>query len=414
MGPIENRSLVAGVWQHIPPILPLPNSDLISIHKPITYVVTALVPMSGNIKRNRLKSSPNPFSMFNERQSMSLRSEILEQPAVLGNLVADQMSQVEKIAQAIRRRDISYIFLAARGTSDNAGRYANYLWGAINRMPLALATPSLFTLYQTPPRLKGALVVGISQSGESPDIVSVLAEARGQDCLTLAITNAPASPLACEADYVIDIHCGVESAVAATKTYTGEMMAIAMLAVALSNDHAHTLDLEAVPGWMTQALATEERIVRLAERYRYMDQCVVLGRGYNYCTAFEWSLKLKELTYVVADPYSSADFLHGPIAMVDQGFPVMAVAPGGSVYQTMLELLQRLRNQHAAELLVISDRDEALQLAQSPINLPSEIPEWLTPLVSIVQAQLFSYYLALTKGYDTEKPRSLHKVTRTE
>lgn len=257
-------------------------------------------------------------------------------------------------------------------------------------------------------------MVGVSQSGESPDIVSVLAEARRQDCLTLAITNAPASPLASEADYVIDIQCGVESAVAATKTYTGELMAIAMLAVALRTDHARTLDLEAVPGWMTQALAMEERIIHLAERYRYMDQCVVLGRGFNYCTAFEWSLKLKELTYVVADPYSSADFLHGPIAMVDQGFPVMAVAPGGSVYQTMLELLQRLRNQHAAELLVISDRDEALQLAQSPISLPSEIPEWLTPLVSIVQAQLFSYYLALTKGYDTEKPRSIHKVTRTE
>jgi glutamine---fructose-6-phosphate transaminase (isomerizing) len=345
---------------------------------------------------------------------MSLRSEILEQPAVLGNLVSGQMPQVEKIAQAIRRNDFSYVFLAARGTSDNAGRYANYLWGAMNRIPLALATPSLFTLYQTPPQLKGALVVGISQSGQSPDIVSVLAEARRQGCMTLAITNAPASPLAAEADYVIDIQCGIESAVAATKTYTGELMAIAMLAVALRSDRAGASDLESVPGWIAQALAWEEKISRLAERYRYMDQCVVLGRGYNYSTAFEWSLKLKELTYVVADPYSSADFLHGPIAMVDQGFPVMAVAPDGSVFSTMLELLQRLRTQPAAELLVISDKTEALQVAQSPIVLPAGIPEWLTPLVSIVPAQLFSYYLALTKGYDTEKPRSIHKVTLTE
>jgi glucosamine--fructose-6-phosphate aminotransferase (isomerizing) len=345
---------------------------------------------------------------------MSLRSEILEQPSVLGNLVSEQMPQVEKIAHAIRRKDFGYVFLAARGTSDNAGRYANYLLGAKNHMPLALATPSLFTFYQTPPKLKGALVIGISQSGQSPDIVSVLAEARRQDCMTLAITNAPASPLAAEADFVIDIQCGVESAVAATKTYTGELMAIAMLAVALNSDQAGASDLASVPGWIAQTLAWEEKISRLAERYRYMDQCVVLGRGYNYSTAFEWSLKLKELTYVVADPYSSADFLHGPIAMVDQGFPVMAVAPSGHVFQNMLELLQRLRTQHAAELLTISDREEAFQLAQSTISLPPGIPEWLTPLVSIVPAQLFSYHLALTKGFDTEKPRSIHKVTRTE
>jgi glutamine---fructose-6-phosphate transaminase (isomerizing) len=344
---------------------------------------------------------------------MSLHSEIFEQPVVLRNLLTSQFQTVQNIAAEIQARGIEYIFLAARGTSDNAGRYANYLWGAFNQLPTALATPSLFTIYKRPPRLKGALVVGISQSGQSPDIVSVLAEGKRQGCLTLAITNEPESPLAGRADFVIDIQAGHEAAVAATKTYTAEMMAIAMLAVALNGDRVNRQDLEMVPDHVEQVLALDELIAQVSERYRYMQQCVVLGRGYNYSTAFEWSLKLKELTYVVAEPYSSADFQHGPIAIVESGFPVMAVAPGGMVFDNVFELLSRLRNEYNAELLVISEKREALELSHTPIELSHGIPEWLTPLVSIVPAQLFANYLARAKGYSTESPRSIHKVTLT-
>ncbi len=344
---------------------------------------------------------------------MTLHSEIFEQPVVLENLLTSQFQTVQKIAAEIHARGVEYIFLAARGTSDNAGRYANYLWGAFNQLPTALATPSLFTLYKRPPSLKGALVVGISQSGQSPDIVSVLAEGKRQGCLTLAITNAPDSPLAGSADFVIDIHAGHEAAVAATKTYTAELMAIAMLAVALDKHRDKIGDLESIPAYVEQVLTLDEMIAQVSERYRYMQQCVVLGRGYNYSTAFEWSLKLKELTYVVAEPYSSADFQHGPIAMVESGFPVMAVAPGGMVFENVFELLSRLKNEYDAELLVISERSDALALSHAPIELPQGIPEWLTPLVSIVPAQLFAYYLARAKGYSTESPRSIHKVTRT-
>ncbi len=345
---------------------------------------------------------------------MSLRSEIFEQPTILEQLLTEQMGLAREIAQAIQKSDVHYVFLAARGTSDNAGRYANYLWGGINRLPIALATPSLFTLYEQPPNLRDALVVGISQSGQSPDIIAVLEEGKRQGCLTLAVTNATGSPLAKTADFVLDIRAGQELSVAATKTYTAELMAIAMLSVALDKNTNRHRELEQVPAWVTETLALEERISRIAERYRYMEQCVVLGRGYNYATAFEWSLKLKELTYVVADPYSSADFLHGPIAMVDQGFPVMAAVPDGRVFDNMLTLLKRLRLEHHAELLVISNREEAIQLAQSAVQLPVGIPEWLSPIVCIVPAQLFAYYLANTKGYDTEVPRSIHKITRTE
>jgi glutamine---fructose-6-phosphate transaminase (isomerizing) len=344
---------------------------------------------------------------------MTLRIEIFEQAEVLARLLDGQMEQIESIARQIQRVSPAYVFLAARGTSDNAGRYANYLWGSMNGLPVALATPSLFTYYQRPPQLKGALVVGISQSGQSPDIVSVLQEGRRQGCPTLAITNEPGSPLAQTADFVVDIQAGVEKAVAATKTYTAELMTVAMLSVALNNDASNRQDLFRVPGWVEQVLSLDEQIARLAERYRYMNQCVVIGRGYNYATAFEWSLKLKELTYVVADPYSPADFQHGPIAMVESGFPVMAVAHSGKIFEDIVGLLEHLRHDLRAELMVISDRPQALQIAQSPLALPAGMPEWLSPLVAIIPAQLFAFHLTGIKGYDTEKPRQIHKVTET-
>jgi glucosamine--fructose-6-phosphate aminotransferase (isomerizing) len=343
---------------------------------------------------------------------MSLHSEIFEQPERLRDLLK-QRATAEKIAHAIKERDVNYVFLAARGTSDNAGRYANYLWGAHNGLPLALATPSLFTYYQAVPKLNGALVVGVSQSGKSPDIVSVLDEGRKQGCLTLAVTNIPDSPLAKAADFVFDIQAGPEKAVAATKTYTTELLALAMISVALKGDEALWAELDRLPGYVEQVLKRDSDIQRMAQRFRYMSQCVVLGRGFNYATAFEWALKMKELTYVVAEPYSSADFQHGPIAMVEGGFPVMAVAPQGKVFDSMLEMLTRLREKHDAELVVISDDARALGLAQSPILLPAGMPEWLTPIVSIVPAQLFACHLTSVKGYDTEKPRSITKVTET-
>ena len=344
---------------------------------------------------------------------MTLHSEIFEQPQRLASLLEHQKQTVLEIAKAIEARTIQYAFLAARGTSDNAGRYANYLWGAHNGIPLALATPSLFTYYQHPPRLQGALVIGVSQSGQSPDIVSVLEEGRKQGCLTLAITNISDSPLARAADLVLDIQAGAEKAVAATKTYTTELLGIAMISAALNESEERWKELDSVSAWAEQSLALDQDLAQMAQRYRYMSQCVVLGRGFNYATAFEWALKLKELTYVIAEPYSSADFQHGPMAMVEGGFPVLAVAPTGKVQESMRDMLTRLRKEQDAELVVISDDAEMLALAQSPIPLPRGIPEWLTPLVAIIPAQLFACHLTTVMGYDPENPRTITKVTVT-
>ncbi len=344
---------------------------------------------------------------------MSLHSEILEQPERIASLLDAQNKTVKQIAAAIQKRDIRFVFLAARGTSDNAGRYANYLLGAHNGLPLALATPSLFTYYNQPPRLQDALVIGISQSGQSPDIVSVIEEGRRQGCPTLVITNAPGSPLASAADFVLDIQSGPEKAVAATKTYTGELMAVAMLSSALLNEEGKWKDLNKVPGWMQTVLGQESAISQGVQHYRDMDRTVVLGRGFNYATAFEWALKLKELTYIIAEPYSPADFQHGPIAMIDKGFPVMAVAVRGKVLDSSLELLTQLKKDFAAEMVVVSNDKKTLNNARLPIAIPEEMPEWLSPLAAILPAQLFAYHLTKVKQLDAENPRSIRKVTET-
>ncbi len=344
---------------------------------------------------------------------MTLHTEIREQPLRLKKLLEKQRPNTERIAAAIRERNPQFVFLAARGTSDNAGRYANYLFGAKNSLPLALATPSLFTYYQQPPKIDNALVIGISQSGQSPDIVSVLEEGKRQGNLTLAITNSPNSPLAEQADFVLDIQAGKEKAVAATKTYTTELMAIAMLSAAMSGQNECWEDLSQVAGWVQDALNLDEAIARAAERYRYMQQCVVLGRGYNYATAFEWALKLKELTYVAAEPYSSADFKHGPVAIVERGFPVFSIIPNGMVFPSMLALLKDLKERLSAELIVVSNNEQALKLGQIPLPISKEIPEWLSPIASIVPAQLFAFHLTVAKGYNPEKPRTISKITET-
>lgn len=344
---------------------------------------------------------------------MSLIDEIRSQPAALEQMLHQAQPHITQVAEAIRARDIRYVFLAARGTSDNAGLYAKYLWGARNQLPIALAAPSLFSVYASPPALTSALVVGISQSGQSPDIVSVVAEGRRQGALSLAVTNDPGSPLAQAAEYVVDLGVGEEKAVAATKTYTAQLMAIALLSAALTHDSAMLSDLRRVPDLIRETLALDPAIQQIARQYQSMSQCVVLGRGYNYATVFEWTLKLKELANVVAEPYSSADFQHGPIAIVSTGFPVLAVIPDGAVFADVLALSSRLVAERQVSLLVLSNRKEALDLTPTALPLPASLPEYLSPLVSIVPAQLFCYHLTRIKGYNTEKPHGLSKVTLT-
>ena len=342
-----------------------------------------------------------------------LYKEIHEQPAALNELLAEEQDHVDALVKDIQKRDITHAVIAARGTSDNAARYAQYLFGAVNRLQVALATPSLFSIYKRPPRFGNALVLGISQSGKSPDIVSVIDEAAKQGALTLAITNTPGSDLSQAAAHTINLHAGLEQSVAATKTYTTSLATIAMLSTAAAGNQEMKEQLQELPRLAGQTLsALDQEIGRLAERYRYMRVCVVIGRGFNYATAFEIALKIKELNYVMAEPYSSADFLHGPVAVVEDAFPTIIIAPSGVMLPEMSGFIQNLKDR-GAETIVISDDASTLEMARTPFALPLSVPEWLSPLTSILPGQLFAMHLANVRDYDVDHPRGLRKVTET-
>lgn len=339
--------------------------------------------------------------------------EIREQPAALERQLAAGRAEVDAAAAAIRAAAPHSVMIAARGTSDNAARYAQYVLGAHNGLAVGLAAPSLFTHYAAPPRLGGSLVVGISQSGQSPDIVAVVEEGRRQGALTLAITNDPASPLARAASHVIALHAGAERAVAATKTYTTELMALAMLSAALEGPGAQARwdELAAVPRHVDAMLALQRTVEPAASRCRYAERFVVLGRGFNYSTAFEIALKIKETSYVIAEPYSAADFKHGPAAMLELGFPIVLVAPRGKVADAsaLLDLLE----QRQAEVIAISNDPAVLSRAHTALAIPDDVPEWLSPLVAVVPGQWLALSLALTRGSNPDAPRGLSKVTHT-
>ncbi len=345
-------------------------------------------------------------------ESSFLYREIHEQPQVLASMLAQEKDAVASLSAEIQRRQIDYVVIAARGTSDNAGRYAQYLLGAVNRLPVALATPSLFTIYNQVPRFRNALVLGISQSGKSPDIVGVVAEARRQGALTAAITNEAESDLAQHVDHIIRLQAGNERSVAATKTYTSSLLAISMLSSSLAADDQMWQELALIPGKMSEILSINEEVARVAERYRYMRDCVVIGRGYNYATAFELALKLKELTYTIAEPYSSADFLHGPLALIEHGFPAIVIAPTGVMLPEMQAFIEVLR-QREAEPIIISDDETTLAMARKRLPLRASTAEWLSPVTSIVPGQLLAMHLANARDYDPDHPRGLRKVTET-
>jgi glutamine---fructose-6-phosphate transaminase (isomerizing) len=344
--------------------------------------------------------------------AIQLLREIDEQPGALARLLAGRRDEVRDVAARIRAFDPAYVVIAARGTSDNAARYAQYILGAFNQLSVALAVPSLFTLYGASPRLGRALTIGISQSGQSPDVVSVIEEARRQGGLTLAITNESQSPLAKAADLTLLLASGEEHAVAATKTYTNQLLMLAMLSAELADDPQRRDELDAVPHAVEAALKSAAELSVLALHYMNASRFLVLGRGFNYCTAFEIALKMKETSYVLAEPYSPADLLHGPIAMVEYGFPVIVVAPSGKASADAGALMDML-DRRGARVIALSDRDDLLTRTASQIRLPAGVPEWLSPIVSVVPGQLWARSLAAAKGIDSDRPRGLSKVTRT-
>jgi glucosamine--fructose-6-phosphate aminotransferase (isomerizing) len=348
-------------------------------------------------------------------QNSKLLSEIYEQPEAIRRMLEVESERVAFISRQLSPRTFSYALVAARGTSDNAARYGQYILGAINRLPVALAAPSLFTRYHSPPRLEGSLVIGISQSGQSPDIVSVLEEGRRQGVPTIAISNDLESPLAQAAEYQIGLGVGEECSVAATKTYTAQLTALALLALCLKGSPIQLDPLKAIPDTLAEALCSAPQAQEAAKILATSDHTIFIGRGFNYSTAHEISLKCKELANIQAEPYSSADFLHGPIAIVDEGFPVSLISIGDTFRDELNQLGVTLRTR-GARLITIGDAELLGHSAGQDmfIPVPSGLPEWLSPIAAIIPGQLLAYHLTIARGFDPDQPRLLRKVTLTK
>jgi glucosamine--fructose-6-phosphate aminotransferase (isomerizing) len=343
-----------------------------------------------------------------------LEYEIAEQPDVLRQLLREENAHISEIAAAIKRAQPRFAVIVARGTSDNAARYAQYTLGALSGLYVGLAMPSLTTIYESTPRVEDALVIGISQSGQSIEPTRVLQEAHSHGAaLTLAITNDAQSPLAQVADHHIPLGAGQEKSLAATKTYTAQLMALAMLVGHLGEPSGWQDVLARVPDWAVETLARNEATRMAAARYTFMTHCVTLARGYNYCTGYEIALKLKELTYVAAEAYSSADFHHGPKAIVEVGFPLIAIAPQGQTLPTMRESLDVFAKS-GADLAIVSNVPDVLARARLALPIPENVPDWLTPLVAVMPGQLLALGLSEARGIDVDSPRGLNKVTLTE
>ena len=339
----------------------------------------------------------------------NMAAEIGEQPVVLERILREGRAEIAEVARAVRARGPRFVLFVARGTSDHAALYAKYLVETRLGLPAGLASPSTMTVYDTRPDLRDVLVVAVSQSGSSPDLLEPVMRARESGGITVAVTNSPDSPLAEAAEHHLYLHAGPERAVAATKTYTAELLTLYCLVEALRGGDAD--EVKRLPEQAEAILVREPEIARLVVRYRFADQLVTTARGYNYATARETALKLMETSYVVAQAFSAADLLHGPVAMVDRGFPVIAFVPegpGGAALKPVLERLGGL----GADMFVIGD-PEATHLGTVGLPLPDLGPEVLTPILLILPMQQFAWHLARERGSDPDQPRRLQKVTET-
>lgn len=343
-----------------------------------------------------------------------MAAEIAEQPAMLSRLGHEVGPEIAAVGAAIRARQPRFALLAARGTSDHAALYAKYLIEVQLGRPAGLVSPSSMTVYESRPDLRDVLFLAVSQSGGSPDLIDSMTVARSCGALTVAVTNNPASALARAAEFSIDVRAGLERAVAATKTYTAELLALYLLLSPAAAERDPTRrrldDLVHAAG---QTLDRADAVAAAATRYRFADRLITTARGYSYPTAREGALKLMETCYLGAQAFSGADLLHGPMAMVDADLPVLAVATPGAGGRAMQPVLDKLA-QRRADLLVIGDRPAALPAGAQLLPVHTDgLPEELFPIVEILPLQQLAFQLAVLRGGDPDAPRGLSKVTET-
>lgn len=339
-----------------------------------------------------------------------MRREILEQPAALERTLRGERQAVTRIRKLVQRRSFRLVVFIARGTSDNAALFGRYLIEITTRHLASLAAPSVHTLYHARLDLGRTLAIGISQSGEATDVNLVLESYRKQGAFTVGITNHAESTMAQLVDEVLLSHAGTERSVAATKTYTAQMLLLYELAWALGARFRRR-EVERLPALADKALRLEGRVQEAVQRYCSMQHCIVVGRGLNYANVYELALKLMETCQVVAERFSAADLLHGPIALIDRGFPVLFFFPQG-VVRPGLEKVVRYMTKLGANILLFGSQGR-LPPADTALMIPERIAELWTPIPYIIPAQFFAALLAQAKGLNPDAPPNLAKITRT-
>jgi glutamine---fructose-6-phosphate transaminase (isomerizing) len=331
-----------------------------------------------------------------------MAADMAAQPDVLRGLVARR----SEIVASLRGEQPKSVVIVARGSSDYAAIFARYLFEAITGRPVALAAPSLINLYGVEPRLDGWLALGISQSGRTPEIASVLERYGAAGARTVAITNDPESPLAGAAQTGVDLDAGAEGAVPATKTFTAQLAAVALVAEALGPVPWRRDDWTRVPAVVAELLADPDPASRAAAALGDAGELVVIGRGYLMCVALEAALKLREAAGVRAEGWSAADFRHGPMTVARGDIPLLAVSASGPAAADVEQLAGEL-GRAGTPVLRLADRSDA------DLPYPDALPEPLCALPATVRAQQLALELALGRGLDPDEPPGLHKVTET-
>ncbi|NUS13932.1 MAG: SIS domain-containing protein [Streptomyces sp.] len=340
-----------------------------------------------------------------------MAAEMAEQPAVLRRILDRAAPDIARTARAVAARRPRFVLLSARGTSDHAALYGKYLIEVELGLPCGLASMSTITAYGASPQLADVLVVTVSQSGGSPDLTTTTQAAREAGAITLALTNNPDSPLAEVAEFHIDLLAGPERALPATKTYTAELLTLYLFVTALGGLDGLSA-AQALPDLADRVLDRGAEIRDLAGRYRFAERMVITSRGYGYPTAKEAALKLMETSYFPALAYSGADLLHGPLAMVDNISPVIAIVTEGRGGQALQPVLDRLRGR-GADLVVVGPGPQAAA-ASGGFALPTgELREALQPVLEILPLQRLAWEIAVARGQNPDSPRAIAKITRT-
>ena len=342
-----------------------------------------------------------------------LFDEICEQPGVLRDLSAKNGAVVSSVAEEYKKRELHGIYFAARGTSDHACVYAQYLLGIVAGIPCALGTPSVITKYGAKINFGSQLVVGVSQSGKAEDVLAVLRQANAEGCLTVAVTNDPDSPVAKEAKYHLCCSAGKEISIAATKTFTAQMYLLALLCEKISGDSVLSEELDRVWEHAADLLryapsAMEAKL----QRYAHLTNAFILGRGLEYPIALEGALKILETNRIKMKGAPESDFYHGPIAQVKPGDLVIVISGVGPTYDDDLAMIKRLHDL-GAELFVITNSPELYESERFGILTP-DAGLYGSPFMFAICVQLFAYELTVIRGIDPNRSDVLKKITITK